>query len=220
MIKDYGYEVQKLYLELMLADAEVFVRCQGIFDHTLFDRKLQDAAEFMNEYAKNYNVLPDFDMVNASCRSELKRPEDMKEGHMDWLLDEFENFTRHKALERAIISSAELLENKNYGEVEALIKEASREAMGSTEPLETPVSLYLYIRVPIPKSCTKKRLEAIANGSEKPIRKPDGSNILKSVEDGMNSVVYKDDSQIVNIHVSKVYSTVPGVDICVKECLD
>ena len=124
MIKDYGYEVQKLYLELMLADAEVFVRCQGIFDHTLFDRKLQDAAEFMNEYAKGYNVLPDFDMVNASCRTELKRPEDMKEGHMDWLLDEFENFTRHKALERAIISSAELLENKNYGEVEALIKEA------------------------------------------------------------------------------------------------
>ena len=53
-------------------------------------------------------------MVNASCRTELKRPEDMKEGHMDWLLDEFENFTRHKALERAIISSAELLENKNY----------------------------------------------------------------------------------------------------------
>jgi hypothetical protein len=27
MIKDYGYEVQKLYLELMLADAEIFVRC-------------------------------------------------------------------------------------------------------------------------------------------------------------------------------------------------
>ena len=124
MIKDYGYEVQKLYLELMLADAEVFVRCQGIFDHTLFDRKLQDAAEFMNEYAKGYNVLPDFDMVNASCRTDLKRPEEMKDGHMDWLLDEFENFTRHKALERAIISSAELLENKNYGEVEALIKEA------------------------------------------------------------------------------------------------
>jgi len=124
MIKDYGYEVQKLYLEMMLADAEVFVRCQGIFDHTLFDRKLQDAAEFMNEYAKQYNVLPDYEMVNASCRTEMRRPEDVKEGHLDWLLDEFENFTRHKALERAIISSAELLENKNYGEVEALIKEA------------------------------------------------------------------------------------------------
>lgn len=103
---------------------------------------------------------------------------------------------------------------------ETLIRDAAIEAMGSSEPLETPVSLYLYIRVPIPKSCTKKRLEAISNGSEKPIRKPDSSNILKSVEDGMNSVVYKDDAQIINHHVTKVYSSLPGVDICVKECLE
>ena len=103
---------------------------------------------------------------------------------------------------------------------ETLIRDSAIEAMGASEPLETPVSLYLYIRVPIPKSCTKKRLEAIDNGSEKPTKKPDASNILKSVEDGMNGVVYHDDSQIINIHVTKVYSTLPGVDICVKECLD
>jgi replicative DNA helicase len=124
MIKDYGYEVQKLYLELMLADAEVFVRCQGIFDHTLFDRKLQDAAEFINIYAKEYSVLPDYEMVNASCRVDFKRPDDIKEGHMDWLMDEFEQFTRHKALERAIINSADLLEKHDYGAVEVLVKEA------------------------------------------------------------------------------------------------
>jgi replicative DNA helicase len=124
MIKDYGYEIQKLYLELMLADAEIFVRCQGIFDHTLFDRKLQDAAEFVHIYAKEYAVLPDYEMVNASCRTDLKRPEDIKDGHNEWLMDEFENFTRHKALERAIIDSADLLEKKDYGQVEAKIKEA------------------------------------------------------------------------------------------------
>jgi archaellum biogenesis ATPase FlaH len=124
MIKDYGYEVQKLYLELMLSDAEVFVRCQGIFDHTLFDRKLQDAAEFINEYAKQYTVLPEYDMVNASCRLDLKRPNIVKDGHLEWLMDEFESFTRHKAIERAIIASADLLEKHNYGEVESLIKTA------------------------------------------------------------------------------------------------
>jgi len=124
MIKDYGFDVQKLYLEIMLADAEVFVRCQGIFDHTLFERKLQDAAEFINEYAKNYNVLPDYEMVNASCRTELQRPEDLKDGHMQWFMDEFESFTRHKALERAIISSADLLDKSDYGAVEVMIKEA------------------------------------------------------------------------------------------------
>ena len=106
---------------------------------------------------------------------------------------------------------------RNY---ESLIKEAAIEAMGSSEPLETPVTLYLYIRAPIPKSLPKKRIEACLNGLEKPIKKPDASNVLKSVEDAMNGVVYKDDSQIVNIHVSKVYSSVSGVDVCIKECLD
>ena len=124
MIKTYDYEIQKLYLELMLADAEVFVRCQGIFDHTLFDRKLQDAAEFINVYAKEYSVLPDYEMVNASCRVDLKKPEEIKDGHMDWLMDEFEQFTRHKALERAIVNSADLLDKHDYGQVELLIKEA------------------------------------------------------------------------------------------------
>jgi Holliday junction resolvase RusA-like endonuclease len=103
---------------------------------------------------------------------------------------------------------------------ETLIKDSAIEAMGASEPLETPVSLYLYIRVPIPASATKKRLQAISDGSEKPTKKPDASNILKSVEDGMNGIVYHDDSQIINIHVTKVYSSLPGVDICVKECLD
>jgi Holliday junction resolvase RusA-like endonuclease len=106
---------------------------------------------------------------------------------------------------------------RNY---ESSIKEAAIQAMGSNEILETPVNLYLYIRAPIPKSLPKKRIEACLNGLEKPIKKPDASNVLKSVEDAMNGVVYKDDSQIVNIHVTKVYSSQSGIDVCVKECLE
>ena len=105
---------------------------------------------------------------------------------------------------------------RNY---EALLKEAAIEAMGSSEPLETPVSLYLYIRVPIPKSFSKKKVQDCLNGSEQPMKKPDSSNVLKSVEDAMNGVVYKDDCQIINHHMTRVYSTLSGVDICVKEYL-
>ena len=39
---------------------------------------------------------------------------------------------------------------------ETLIKDAAIEAMGSSEPLETPVSLYLYIRVPTGLASTLK----------------------------------------------------------------
>jgi archaellum biogenesis ATPase FlaH len=85
---------------------------------------LQEAAEFVNMYTKEYNVLPDYDMVNASCRTDLKHPGEVKEGHTNWLMDEFESFTRHKSLERAILKSADLLEQNEYGEVEGLVKEA------------------------------------------------------------------------------------------------
>ena len=124
MIKDYDYDVQKLYLEIMLADAETFVRCQGIFDHTLFDRRLQDAAEFIHAYAEQYSVLPDLSMVNANCKLSLQSPGELKEGHMEWFLDDFEQFTRHKSLERAILQSADLLEKHDYGQVETLVKQA------------------------------------------------------------------------------------------------
>ena len=45
---DYGYDIQKVYLEMMLSDAESFVRCQGVFDPSLFDRRLQKAATFLS----------------------------------------------------------------------------------------------------------------------------------------------------------------------------
>jgi len=122
--KDYGYDVQKVYLEMMLSDAQSFVRCQSIFDSSLFDRKLQDAAEFINKYVSDHNALPTQDMVNASCKTDLKIPEGLREEHYDWLLQEFETFTRHKGLERAILESANLLEEGNYGPVEDKIKNA------------------------------------------------------------------------------------------------
>ena len=121
---NYGYDVQKLYLEMMLSDAETFVRCQSIFDHTLFDRKLQDPAEFINKYVEQYAVLPTFDIVNASTGTSFKTPEGVKENNYDWVLNDFETFIRHKGLERAILESADLLEKGEYGPVEEKIKKA------------------------------------------------------------------------------------------------
>lgn len=121
---DYGYDIQKLYIEMMLSDAETFVRCQSIFDHELFDRKLQDAAKFINDYVVHHNILPTYEMVNASARQQFQKPEGLEEAHYDWLLGDFETFIRHKGLERAILQSADLLEQGEYGPVEDLIKKA------------------------------------------------------------------------------------------------
>jgi KaiC/GvpD/RAD55 family RecA-like ATPase len=121
---DYGHEIQKVYLEMMMTDAESFVRCQAVFDPGSFDRRLQPQARFLNDYVVEHNALPTFDMINAATDGNLKHPGDLAENHYDWLLQEFETFSRHKALEAAILKSADLLENGEYGPVEDLVKKA------------------------------------------------------------------------------------------------
>jgi KaiC/GvpD/RAD55 family RecA-like ATPase len=120
---NYNFEIQKLYLEMFLSDAETFVRCQNIFDHENFDQRLQDTAEFINKYVDEYKVMPEANIVNASCKMDFN-PAALPRENYEWLMDEFENFSRHKGLERAIIASSDLLEAGDYGPVEKLIKDA------------------------------------------------------------------------------------------------
>ena len=121
---DYGYDIQKVYLEMFMTDAESFVRCQGVFDPNTFDRRLQDPAKFVKDYVEEHNALPTFDMVNAATNSDLKDPGQLQENHYDWLLQDFETFSKHKALESAILKSADLLEKGQYGACEDLVKNA------------------------------------------------------------------------------------------------
>ena len=122
---DYGFDIQKVYLEMMMTDAETFVRCQAVFNPKAFDRRLQEPARFLNNYVIEHNAMPTFDMINAACPDvKLKHPGELMENHYDWLLLEFETFSRHKALEAAILKGADLLEQGEYGPVEDLVKKA------------------------------------------------------------------------------------------------
>jgi len=98
-----------------------------------------------------------------------------------------------------------------------LIKSFAAEAMGSTDPLETAVSVFLYVRLAVPQSYSKKRTEACLSGLEQPCKKPDIDNIAKTYLDAMNEVIFKDDTQVIDLHVKKVYSAVAGVNVMVME---
>ena len=133
--KNYSFDVQKLYIEMLLADAESFARAQNIFNPTSFDRKLQPIAKFVKDYMDEYKVMPEVEIVNAEHDIKLKTAKDLDPAHFNWLLDEFETFSRHKALEQAILSSADLLERGDYAPVEDMVKEAV--SVGLTRDLGT-----------------------------------------------------------------------------------
>jgi archaellum biogenesis ATPase FlaH len=120
---NYNAEMQKLYLEMFLSDAETFVRCQNIFNPENFDKRYQDSATFVTKYVDDYKVMPEVSIVNASCSTDFQSITLPRENY-DWLMNEFEQFSRHKGLERAILQSADLLEKGEYNPVEKLIKDA------------------------------------------------------------------------------------------------
>ena len=123
MTKEYTPELQKLFLEMMMQDAQSFVRVQNIYNPENFDRNYKETAKFLLEHADKHKTLPTAEQVLAVTKVELKPIKDLTEDHYDWFMIEFEGFTRQKELERAILKSADLLEKGEYDPVEKLIKD-------------------------------------------------------------------------------------------------
>jgi archaellum biogenesis ATPase FlaH len=124
MLKDYGTDVQKLFLEMMLHDAESFVRVQNIYNPENFDRTLRPVAEFIKKHSNDFKTLPTRDQIKATTGVALQDIPELNDGHSEWFMQEFEGFTRRAELERAILKSADLLEKGDYDPVEKLIKDA------------------------------------------------------------------------------------------------
>ena len=124
MAKEYTPDLQKLFLEMMMQDAQNYVRVQNIFNPENFDRSLKETATFIAEHSTKHATLPTYEMVKASTGVELKPIPDMIDGHSDWFMSEFEQFTKRQELERAILKSADMLEKGEYDPVEKLIKDA------------------------------------------------------------------------------------------------
>ena len=124
MATEYTIDLQRLFLEMMLNDAESYVRVQNIFNAENFDKSLREPAKFIEKHTADYSTMPTADQINAATGSKLKPVKELTEGHYDWFMSEFEAFTRRNELERAILKSADLLEKGEYDPVEKLIKDA------------------------------------------------------------------------------------------------
>jgi KaiC/GvpD/RAD55 family RecA-like ATPase len=124
MTKDYNSDIQKLFLEMMMQDAETYVRVQNIYNAENFDRSLREAAKFIKKHSDDHKTLPAREQIRAATGVELREVPDLKEGHYDWFLKEFEGFSRKQELERAILQAADMIEKGDFDPVEKLIKDA------------------------------------------------------------------------------------------------
>jgi KaiC/GvpD/RAD55 family RecA-like ATPase len=110
----------------MVSDNDIIARVNSIVQPYMFDRQFRNAVSFIKEHVQEYNSMPTIEQIEASADIKLEKVEEFNARHVEWFMDEFETFCRHKALEKAILDSTDLLESKDYGTVEVKIKEASQ----------------------------------------------------------------------------------------------
>lgn len=123
-VNETNVETQKYYLDFFLSSGELFTRAQNIFNPLNFDRSLKEAATFIQEYVQKYSAIPSVEQVSVKTGTKLAIIERIQESDENWLLDDFEQFTKKAELTRAILKSVDLLEKDDFGSVEKIIKEA------------------------------------------------------------------------------------------------
>ena len=122
-IKEYSLDLQKLFVQFMITDPELYSRVRSIIRPEYFDRGIRKVVDTIISHTEEYSTVPTTDIIKAQSGQEIEKVDNIEQ-HVDWFIDEFETFCRHKAIERAIIESADLLETGKYGEVETRIKNA------------------------------------------------------------------------------------------------
>lgn len=93
---------------------------------------------------------------------------------------------------------------------------AARAAMQGKPPIVGPVVLYVEARFPVPPSWTQKRRDAALAGVIRPTGAPDWDNAGK-MTDAFKGIVWRDDSQVVDARVVKLYAEEPLLRIEVRE---
>jgi Holliday junction resolvase RusA-like endonuclease len=94
---------------------------------------------------------------------------------------------------------------------EKLVAWHAKAAMGASSPIPGPVAVFLQAVYTVPASWRGKRSKDVV-GQFKASR-PDLDNIVKSVFDGMNGVVWNDDAQVCELRAEKSYGLVAGVTV-------
>jgi Holliday junction resolvase RusA-like endonuclease len=99
---------------------------------------------------------------------------------------------------------------------EGALRLAGSVAMRGRAPLSGPLALDMVAVFPIPASWSKVKRGLAEIGAVRPTGKPDCDNLLKVI-DGLNGVVWVDDSQIVSATIAKCYGPAPELAIRVRD---
>ena len=92
-------------------------------------------------------------------------------------------------------------------------KQSTKDLYFDSEPIRAVITVSFTPNM----SASKKNKELMLLDKIKPTKKPDCDNVAKVVLDALNKVAYKDDSQVVELVVYKIYTETDCVIVTLTE---
>ena len=89
---------------------------------------------------------------------------------------------------------------------EKMVSALCKEQWDAT-PLDGPIKIELNFYITPPRTVKRKY----------PTVRPDVDNYVKSVLDGMNTIIYRDDAQIISLTANKIYRAESGIEVTIHE---
>lgn len=111
------------------------------------------------------------------------------------------------AWQRTGVSSGRFFTKKETRDWQKVVAYHAKKAMAGSHLMYGPITMQCIFRHQIPESWPKKKKAEAAEFRIYPTGKPDASNLVKSIEDACNGIVYRDDAQIVELVVIKAYAS-------------
>ena len=98
---------------------------------------------------------------------------------------------------------------------EAWVRQCTLDQVG--QPcLDGALWVRLGIAFAVPASWSKKKRAAALVGTIQPTGKPDIDNLVKTIGDALNGILWRDDSQIVDLRAAKFYANEPFTTLTVE----
>lgn len=106
---------------------------------------------------------------------------------------------------------------ENY---EAYVKLLATRAMRDHKRFEREaLRLRVKVTLQIPASWPSRKRWAACEGKIQPIGRPDLDNLVKTILDAGNTIIYRDDAQVCRIEAEKLYGVVPQTEVIVSEVI-
>lgn len=130
-------------------------------------------------------------------------------------------YTPKKTVEyEKLIRTSAVAEIKNFEQRREPCYDAIRASYNAVSGVKfeknVPLEMNILALFSLPKTASKKFVNAALNNEVYPAKKPDCDNIIKVICDALNGLAYHDDSQVCRVYFEKTYAPIPCVKVEIK----